>query len=40
MKTCGYAKGNKEAKEQFSVDRIDSMHKQGHLKGDVQLMRA
>lgn len=33
MKTCGYAKGDKE---QFSIDRIDS--KQGHIKGNVQLM--
>ena len=33
MKTCGYAKGDKE---QFSIDRIDS--KQGHIKGNIQLM--
>jgi hypothetical protein len=40
MKTCGCAKGNKEAKEQLSVDRIDSMHTKGHVKSDVQLMTA
>ena len=37
MKACGYAMGEKE---QLSVDRTNIKHKQGHVKSDIQLMRA